>query len=43
MKSLITGYIAYTLKTKDGKILLKGAKPLSSHDRNNFQRRRHKT
>jgi len=34
MKSVITGYIAYTLKTKDGKVLLKGAKPFNSFVKN---------
>lgn len=34
MKSVITGYIAYVLKTKDGKVLLKGAKPFNSFVKN---------
>ena len=34
MKSVITGYIAYTLKDKNGKVLLKGAKPFNSFVKN---------
>ena len=34
MKSVITGFVAYTLKTKDGKILLKGVKPFNSFVKN---------
>ena len=34
MKSIITGYVAYTLKDKNGKVILKGAKPFNSFVKN---------